>query len=63
MLTIDQVTEYRKRNLNTGLYLSAYLYDSTDVKEANLYADFYLDFDSEGISRKQEKMPLLLFDI
>lgn len=48
MLTIDQVTEYRKRNLNTGLYLSAYLYDSTDVKEANLYADFYLDFDSEG---------------
>jgi hypothetical protein len=47
MLTINDVTEYRKRNNNTGLYLSAYIYDSTDVKEANLYADFYLDFDAE----------------
>lgn len=47
MLTIDQVHEYRKRNNNTGIYLTAYLYDSTDVKEANLYADFYLDFDAE----------------
>lgn len=47
MLTIDQVQDYRKRNMNTGLYLSAYVYDSTDVKEANLYADFYLDFDAE----------------
>lgn len=47
MLTIDQVQEYRKRNFNTGIYLSAYIYDNTDVKEANLYADFYLDFDAE----------------
>lgn len=47
MLTTDQITEYRKRNNNTGIYLSAYLYDNKDVKEANLYADFYLDFDSE----------------
>jgi hypothetical protein len=46
-MTIDQVQEYRKKNMNTGIYLSAYIYDSMDVKEANLYADFYLDFDSE----------------
>lgn len=47
-MTIDQVQEYRKKNNNTGIYLTAYVYDSPDVKEANLYADFYLDFDAEG---------------
>lgn len=47
MFTINDVTEYRKKNNNTGIYLSAYIYDSPDVKEANLYADFYLDFDAE----------------
>lgn len=46
-MTIDQVQDYRKKNDNTGIYLTAYVYDSLDVKEANLYADFYLDFDSE----------------
>lgn len=46
-MTIDKVQEYRKKNDNTGIYLSAYVYDTTDVKEANLYADFYLDFDAE----------------
>jgi hypothetical protein len=46
-MTIDQVQEYRKKNDNTGIYLTAYVYDSMDVKEANLYADFYLDFDAE----------------
>lgn len=47
MLTLSEVQEYRKKHNNTGIYLSAYLYDQTDVKEANLYADFYLDFDAE----------------
>jgi len=47
MLEISQVKDYRRQHKNTGLYLSAYIYDSLDVKEANLYADFYLDFDSE----------------
>ncbi|MDK2600642.1 hypothetical protein QO179_24420 [Bacillus stercoris] len=47
MMTINDVQEYRKKNHNTGIYLSAYVYDSQDVKEANLYADFYLDFDAE----------------
>lgn len=46
-MTIHDVQEYRKKNNNTGIYLTAYIYDSTDVKEANLYADFYLDFDAE----------------
>lgn len=47
MMEIHQLQDYRKKNNNTGLYLSAYVYDNLDVKEANLYADFYLDFDAE----------------
>jgi hypothetical protein len=46
-MTIDQVQEYRKKHDNLGIYLTAYIYDQMDVKEANLYADFYLDFDAE----------------
>lgn len=47
MMTIHDVKDYRIKNNNTGIYLTAYVYDSTDQKEANLYADFYLDFDAE----------------
>ena len=47
MMTLDKVKNFRIRNYNTGIYLSAYLYDQENVKEANLYADFYLDYDSE----------------
>lgn len=48
MMTIQDVKNYRIKNHNTGIYLTAYVYDSLDQKEANLYADFYLDFDAEG---------------
>jgi len=47
MMTIHDIPSYRQQHQNTGLYISAYRYDSSDVKEANLYADFYLDFDCE----------------
>lgn len=47
MMTVDKIKDYRETNGNTGLYMSAYRYDSPDVKEANLFGDFYLDFDSE----------------
>lgn len=47
MMEVQDIQQYRKKNNNTGLYLSAYIYDNIDVKEASLYADFYLDFDAE----------------
>lgn len=47
MMEVHEIQGYRKRHKNTGLYLSAYIYDNVDVKEASLYADFYLDFDAE----------------
>lgn len=59
MMTIHDIAEYRKKNNNTGIYASAYIYDSTDVKEANLYGDFYLDFDSEEDFEKAREDALL----
>ena len=47
MMTVSDIGNWRTKNNNTGLYLTAYLYDSQDTKEANLYGNFYLDFDSE----------------
>lgn len=55
MLTIYDVPEYRKKYDNTGLYLSAYLYETPDPKEGALYADFYLDFDDEEDFEKVRK--------
>lgn len=46
-MTIDQVGAYREKNGNRGLFTTAYLYDTNDIKQANLYGDFYLDFDDE----------------
>lgn len=47
MLTIDGISKYLGEHGKTGIYLSAYRYDNPDIKEASLYGDFYLDFDSE----------------
>lgn len=47
MMTADRINDFRKEFKNTGLYLSAYWYNNEDVKEAELYGHFYLDFDDE----------------
>jgi hypothetical protein len=47
IMTADQVMAFRNEFNNKGIYLSAYWYDNIDVKEANLYGHFYMDFDSE----------------
>jgi hypothetical protein len=44
---ITEIPEYRQRNGNIGIYTTAYVYDSQDIKEANLYGDLYFDFDDE----------------
>ena len=47
-LSLDQVNEYRTHFGNRGVYLTAYLYDNIEtIEESNLYADFYMDFDSD----------------
>lgn len=47
-MTVNQVNEYRQRHGNVGIFTTAYVYDSQNVSEANLYGDFYLDFDDEN---------------
>jgi hypothetical protein len=47
MMVASQIDAFRNEFNNTGLYLSAYWYDSEEVKDANLYGNFYLDFDNE----------------
>lgn len=46
-MNITQINELRERSGNIGVFTTAYIYDSLDLKEANLYGDFYLDFDDE----------------
>lgn len=46
-MQLADIAEYRKKHNNFGLFATAYMYDSTDIKLANLYGDFYLDFDDE----------------
>jgi hypothetical protein len=55
MMTILDVADFRKKNKNLGLYLSAYIYAKADPKEGPMYADFYLDFDDEGDFEKVRK--------
>lgn len=47
MMKVSDVKDWRNKNGNTGLYLTAYMYDQEDQYESELFGDFYLDFDSE----------------
>lgn len=47
-MTIRDVNEYRLKHNNVGIFTTAYLYNSIDIKQADLYGDFYLDFDDEN---------------
>lgn len=46
LMTESEIPEFRKKWKNTGIYITAYWYDSKDQKEANLLGDLYMDFDS-----------------
>ncbi len=47
MMTVDMITDFKQEFNNKGIYLTAYWYDNIDVTEANLYGNFYMDFDKE----------------
>lgn len=46
-MDISQVGYYRMHHNNIGIYTTAYVYDQQNPNEANLYGNFYLDFDAE----------------
>lgn len=46
-MDIYQIGAYRQKHKNTGIYTTAYVYDNQDPNTANLYGNFYLDFDAE----------------
>lgn len=41
------INRFRIKFDNTGVFMTAYKYDNPEQKVANLYGDFYLDFDSD----------------
>lgn len=43
--TSEIVPRIRKKSKNTGVYRSSFWYDKEDPYEANLFSDFYMDFD------------------
>lgn len=48
---ISEIAKFRKEKKDTGIYRSAFLYDSLNPMEEDkpyLFSDFYLDFDKEG---------------
>lgn len=56
MTTPEGIIDFRYRYNNRGVFATAYMYDSEDQSQANLYGDFYLDFDYEiGDSEDKEK--------
>lgn len=54
IMPADKVNSFRYRYGNRGVFVTAYMYDSKDQDNANLYGDFYLDFDYE-ISEADDK--------
>lgn len=55
IMNLQDLVHFRKKYDNTGIYISAYIYDSPDFKLSNLYGDFYLDFDEKEDFEKARK--------
>lgn len=61
-ITLNDVQAYRQRHNNVGIFTTAYIYDSKDIKEANLYGDMYFDFDDEkNFENVRKDVQLTLF--
>jgi hypothetical protein len=45
IMTTNNVIKFRYKYENKGVFATAYMYDDKDQSKANLYGDFYLDFD------------------
>jgi replicative DNA helicase len=47
IMPISEVDDFRKRYNNTGVYITAYRSNSENIRESEVYADLYFDFDKE----------------
>lgn len=54
MMKEKEINKFRFRHNNKGVFVTIYKYDSTDQKNANLLADFYLDIDNSDITLARE---------
>lgn len=45
-ITDDEIEDFRNKYNNTSIHKSVWYYDDNDIDNANLYGDFYMDFDS-----------------
>jgi replicative DNA helicase len=48
IIPINKVDDFRKRYNNTGVYITAYRYDSEKIRDSKAYSDLYFDFDKEN---------------
>lgn len=48
MLDISEIKDFRKKYKNTGVYTTAYRYNSENQDEADLFGSLYIDFDSDS---------------
>ena len=54
LIETNEVNLFRFKYDNTGVFTTAYIYDSKDQNTANLHGDFYLDFDYDLDGNEQE---------
>ena len=60
----DGIEPFRKKHNNTGLYRSAYWYNSTDPYTSWLFSDLYFDFDSEDdIEKAREDLLFVIWKL
>lgn len=65
MMHTDKIINFRYKFGNKGIFATAYMYDSEEQANANLYGDFYLDFDHEIIDSddKEKAFDLVRKDV
>ena len=55
IMPVNKVTSFRMKWDNKGVFATAYMYDSKEQSDANLYGDFYLDFDYDIADSKDQE--------
>lgn len=64
MMLPKDTFDFRFKHDNKGVYMTAYMYDSTDQKDANMVGNFYLDFDYDLTGEdKEESFDIIRKDV
>lgn len=48
IIPIAEIENFRRQHNNTGVYVTAYRYNSKEIRNSKAYSDLYFDFDKEG---------------